>query len=217
MKKTIILLITLILLTGCSATYDIKFTKENIIDSINIYENSSLTNKATDNDIQQFQEKLGNWERGYEYYKRELYTTDKITGYNYSYNFEYNEYDAMSQLRKCYKNFNFTYDDNQIKLTTSKEFLCTTYYKDVSNITITINSDYKITNSNADSKSNNTHTWNINKNNYANKPIELTINKKENYEQEEKSNISIYQILILIIFFLLIVILIIRKKDTKRR
>lgn len=217
MKKTILLLITTILLTGCSANYNINFTKENIIDSINIYENSSLTNKATDNDIQQFQEKLGNWERGYEYYKRELYTTDKITGYNYSYNFEYNEYDAMSQLRKCYKDFTLTYDDNQIKLTTSNEFLCATYYKDVTNLTIIINSDYKITNSNSDSKNNNTHTWNITKNNYSNKPIELTIDKNETFEQEETSNISIYQILIIIIFFLLIIVLIIRKKDTKRR
>ncbi len=217
MKKIIILLITTTLLTGCSATYNITFNKENIIDSINIYEDSSLTNKATEKDIQQFQEKLGNWERGYEYYKRELYTTDEITGYNYSYNFEYNEYDAMSQLRKCYQDFSFTYDDNQIKLTTSKEFLCTAYYKDVSDLKITITSNYKIVNSNADSKNNNTHTWNITKNNYSNKPIEITIDKKENFEQEKESNISIYQILIIIIFLLLIIVLITRKKDTKRR
>ena len=213
MKKLFFLLITTILLTGCTATYDINFTESTINDSIKVYTESTIVNRATESDIETFSDKIGNWERGYDYYKRELYTTDEIIGYNYTYNFNYEEYDAMSQLRKCYQDFELTYEGNQIKLTTSDEFICATYYKDVTKLKINITSDYKIISSNADSKNSNIHTWNITRDNYSNKPIEIVISKNENYTEEKESTIDIYQILIVIIFFLLILVLIIRKKE----
>ena len=37
----------ILLLTGCSANYNIIFEDDKIIDSIEIYENSSIINKAT--------------------------------------------------------------------------------------------------------------------------------------------------------------------------
>ncbi len=218
MKKIIILLITIILLTGCNASYDINFNKDKIEDSIKIYTSSKNINNATNETTNNFTDEIGNWERGYEYYKREIYTTDKITGYNYTYNFNYNEYDAMSQLRKCYKDFDLTYTEDSITLNTSNEFLCSSYYKDINNIDINISSEYEIINSNADIKNNNTHTWNISKTNSKNKPIKLTISKKNEYQNtnnDKNDKFNIKSILILIIFILLIVVLIIRKKDDK--
>ena len=220
MKKIIILLITTILLTGCNATYDIKFTENNIKDSIKIYTNSKKVQTATENTITNFTDQLGNWERGYEYYKRELYTTDKITGYNYTYTFNYDEYDAMSQLRKCYKDFELNYEENTITLKTSNEFLCNNYYQEVNSLELNISSEYQIISSNADTKSNNIHTWKINKNNYKNKPIELTISKKTSYIEEnttKKNKLDLQAILTIIIFILLIIVLFIRRKDQKQR
>ncbi len=220
MKKIIILLITIILLTGCNATYDITFNKDNISDSIKVYTDSKIVNNATNKQIETFSNELGNWERGYEYYKREIYTTDKITGYNYTYNFNYEEYDAMSQLRKCYKDFELKYTKDTITLSTSNEFLCSTYYKNINSININISSEYEIINSNSDTQKNNIHSWNINKNNSKNKPIKLTISKKNEYKEEKinkKNKLNIKSLLTLIIFILLIIVLIIRKKDEKNK
>ena len=217
MKKVLLLLITLILLTGCTATYNINIKDKTIEDSIKVYTDSKKVQNADKKTITEFSEKLGEWERGYEYYKREIYTTDKITGYNYTYTFNYEEYDAMSQLRKCYKDFKITNENNNITLSTSNEFLCKTYYQEIDKIEINISSEYKITESNADRKENNIHTWNINKNNYKNKPIIIKINKNIESQKEEKNNKNnnIFQLLITILFFTLILILIIRKKKNK--
>lgn len=219
MKRIIILFITAILLTGCNASYDINIKQDKIEDSIKIYTTNQTVQTATDKTIKEFTEKLGNWERGYDFYKRELYATDKITGYNYTYSFNYNEYDAMSQIRKCYKDFQFDYQKDTIIIKTSKEFLCQNYYQEVKSLQLNIQSEYKILNSNADTKTANIHTWNINKTNYKNKPIEITISKNKITTQEniKEKKLDIIKILIIIIFILLIIILIIRKKEQKQR
>lgn len=218
MKKIIILLITAILLTGCEATYEINIQKDKINDNIKLYTDSSIVNNATPNQINEFKDKLNEWERGYEYYKRDIYATDKITGYNYIYDFTYEEYDAMSQIRKCYKDFEFITDENYITITTSNEFLCNTYYKDVNKLTLTITSDYKILTSNADNKEENVHQWNFTKNNAKNKPITIKIEKTAPVQNNKnKSKISLVNILSVIVFILLLIVIIIRKKDQKQR
>ena len=184
MKKILIILVVL-LLTGCSANYNINFTEKSIEESIEIYENSAIVNKYKDKEVNEANTVILDWEEGYDYYKRELYTTEDITGYRYTYNFAYDEYDAMAQLRKCYENFNFKYD-NKITLETSPYFLCADYYPKTKEIVINITSEYEITSSNADKVSNNTHTWIINENNYKKKPIKITIDKNKKSTNSEK-------------------------------
>lgn len=217
MKKILLLFLLTILLTGCSATYDIEFTEDKIKDEIRVFTDTETVNNATQATIDSFSNKILEWERGHDHYTKEVYTTDKITGYLYKYDFNYDEYDAMSQIRKCYENFNFTYNDKEIILTTSNKFLCKDYYQDVNNLTINIKTDKKVISSNADSTKNNILTWNINKSNYQNKPLNLRINLQETYEKSKDKNIDLKQILIIILFILLIIIYIINKKDIKRK
>ena len=215
--KKIILLIAITLLTGCTANYDINILEDKITDNIQIYTDNKTVKIASQEQTEKFYQELGNWERGYEYYKRELYTTDKITGYKYTYDFSYNEYDAMSQIRKCYNDFEFTHNENKIEIKTSEEFLCKNYYKNVNKISINITSEYEILNSNADIKTNDIHTWTITNTNYQNKPIKITLLKKKNIKEKEDQKLEIKNILIFIIFILLIIVLIIQKKDKKQK
>jgi hypothetical protein len=215
--KKIILLIAITLLTGCTANYDIKILEDKITDNIQIYTDNKTVKIASQEQTEKFYQELGNWERGYEYYKRELYTTDKITGYKYTYDFSYNEYDAMSQIRKCYNDFEFTHNEDKIEIKTSEEFLCKNYYKNVNKISINITSEYEILNSNADIKTNDIHTWTITNTNYQNKPIKITLLKKKNIKEKEAQKLEIKNILIFIIFILLIIVLIIQKKDKKQK
>ncbi len=219
MKKIILLLITCFLLTGCNATYEVNITKDKIYDTIKITTNSSNITNADKTTTDKFTKQLAEFERGHDYYKRELFTTDKLTGYQYTYDFTYEEYTAMSQLRKCYKDFEMT-NDNQITIKTSNQFLCKTYYKDVNNIEITLTSEYKVVSSNADKQKGNQHTWIINSNNYNNKPINITIDKNNtnpDTKKKEENKWSLKMILTFIIFFLLILVLIVRKKDEKKQ
>lgn len=217
MKKIILLLITIILLTGCNATYDINIKNDKISDTIKVFEKNNIVQNATNEQTKKFSDTIGDWENGYDYYQRELYTTDEVTGYKYTYDFNYEEYDAMSELRKCYKELSFEYD-NQINLKTSNEFLCANYYKNVDSLEINITSEYHITNSNADKQENNKHTWIINKNNYKNKPIQISINKnKKALKKEKETKIEIKSILAIIAFIILILILKIRKKETTKK
>ena len=215
MKKILLLLITTILLTGCTATYEIDITKDKINDIILIETDSKNVNNANVATTNTFKTKLGEWENGHDFYKRELVTTAEKTGYQYTYSFNYEEYDAMSQIRKCYEEFNLNYDKN-ITLSTSKEFLCKNYYPQIKTYTIKITSEYDITSSNADSIKDNIHTWNINANNYKNKPIELRINKNKLYIKEEKKDYSFIKNILFIIFFIILVIIFIkRRKDIR--
>lgn len=216
MKKILFLLITIILLTGCTANYEIDITKNTINDKITIMTDSNNVNNANKATTDLFTQKLGEWENGHDFYKRDLITTEDKTGYQYTYNFNFNEYDAMSQIRKCYKDFNFTYDNN-ITLSTSNEFLCKNYYPQIKNYTISITSEYDIVESNADTIKDNTHTWKINANNYKNKPITIKLNKHKLYIKEEEANYEYIKSILFILFFIILTIILIkRRKDIKQ-
>lgn len=216
MKKILILLISAILLTGCNATYDINVKSDKIEDTITIMTDSSNVSRANKTTTDLFNQKIGEWENGHDFYKREIVTTEEKTGYQYKYSFTYDEYDAMSQIRKCYENFNID-TTNGLKLSTSEEFLCKNYYPQVNSITISITSDYEIKNSNADSVRNNTHIWKINSKNYKNKPINIEINKHKTYEEDKEKNTDTFKNILFILFFIIIVIIFIRiKKDIKK-
>ena len=215
MKGKILLIISLFILTGCSAKYNINFTDSHIIDNIEIYENSSIVNNANKEKEDEVNQLILDWENGFDFYKRELYATDTITGYRYTYEFTYEEYDAMSELRRCYEEFELINNNDYITLTTSDEFLCGTYYPNSNEITINITSQYEIESSNADKNDNNTHSWIINKNNYKDHSINLKINKTEKHKEENKPKLNIKQISVIILFIFLIIVLIIRKRRNK--
>ena len=174
MKKIILLISLVFLLTGCKATYDISFDENKINESIKIYTTNTNIENATKETIDKVSEELYNFEFGYDYYEKENYHEGNNTGYNYTYGFRYNDYNMYTQLHKCYDDFNYQNGD-YLTLSTSDEFTCFNYYPEIEEITINITSKYVITSSNADEINGNTSTWIINKD----KPIEIKINKKK--------------------------------------
>jgi hypothetical protein len=216
MLKRLLLIPILLIITGCGSKYEIEFTENNTIkDTINIFEDNKIVKNYSKEDEDKLLNQILDFERGYEHYKRELYTTEKVTGYKYTYEFKFEEYDALSQLRKCYEDLILEENDKEIKLTTKGEFLCKTYHKEMPYIDINIKSNYKIKETNGKTKDNNVVTWRIDKNNYKNSPIQITYNKKELIEKEKKSKAGI--IIRIILFIGAVVFVIInRKKFTKK-
>lgn len=216
LKKIVLLLPLLLLITGCGSTYEIEFTQDDTIkDTISIFEDNDKVERFTKKDEDDFLNKLLDFERGYEHYKRELYTTEDITGYKYTYDFTYEEYDAMSQLRKCYEDLTLKITDGKIELKTKGEFLCATYHKEMPYMEITIKSDYKIEDSNANTQDSNTATWKITKNNYKNTPIEITLDKTDINEEEEKE-FPIKNIIIIVLFLIALIYILKNRKKYKQ-
>ena len=216
LKKIVLLLPLLLLITGCGSTYEIEFTQDDTIkDTISIFEDNDKVERFTKKDEEDFLNKLLDFERGYEHYKRELYTTEDITGYKYTYDFTYEEYDAMSQLRKCYEDLTLKVTDDKIELKTKGEFLCATYHKEMPYMEITIKSDYKIDDSNANTQDSNTATWKITKNNYKNTPIEITLDKTDIIEEEEKE-FPIKNIIIIVLFLIALIYILKNRKKYKQ-
>lgn len=216
LKKIVLLLPLLLLITGCGSTYEIEFTQDDTIkDTISIFEDNDKVERFTKKDEDDFLNKLLDFERGYEHYKRELYTTEDITGYKYTYDFTYEEYDAMSQLRKCYEDLTLKVIDDKIELKTKGEFLCATYHKEMPYMEITIKSDYKIEDSNANTQDSNTATWKITKNNYKNTPIEITLDKTDINEEEEKE-FPIKNIIIIVLFLIALIYILKNRKKYKQ-
>lgn len=213
MLKLLSLIIILFTITGCSATYEINFTKDKTIkDTIFVYEDSNIVEGLSETKENEIFNQFLDFERGYEHYKRKTHTTEKYSGYKYTYDFNYEEYDAMSQLRKCYETLTLN-TENELSLTTSKEFICGNYYPNASSMEIIITSDYYIKSSNADRIEDNKHIWTINKNNYKNKPISIKFDTtKITEEDEEKTN----TIKIIIVFALFITLIIFVLKNRKK-
>ena len=216
LKKIVLLLPLLLLVTGCGSTYEIEFTQNDTIkDTISIFEDNDKVERFSKKDEEDFLNKLLDFERGYEHYKRELYTTEEITGYKYTYDFTYEEYDAMSQLRKCYEDLTLNITDDKIELKTKGEFLCATYHNEMPYMEITIKSDYKIEDSNANTQDSNTATWKITKNNYKNTPIEITFDKNDVIEEEEKE-LPIKNIIIIALFIIAVIYILKNRKKYKQ-
>lgn len=215
LKRILLLIPVTLLITGCGSTYEIEFTQDNKIkDTISIFEENDKVKKLTKEDEDKLLNTLLDFERGYEHYKRELYTTEEITGYKYTYDFTYEEYDAMSQLRKCYEGLTLNVTENTIELKTEGEFLCATYYKEMPSMEITIKSDYKIVDSNAQMQDGNKATWKINKTNYKKNNIEITFDK--NNITEEEKELPIKNIIIIILFLIAVIYILKNRKKYKQ-
>ena len=213
--KKISLLILILLLCSCNANYKIIIEDNKIYDEINITEKSTIVNGANQQKMDDFEDELIDWERDYDYYTRELFTENDLTGYKYTYDFTFDQYDTLSQISKCYEDFKVTHNNNSFKINTSNDFLCGTYYDNVDKIEITITSKYKVINSNADKKEDGKYTWIINASNYRNKPINIEVDLTEESEKKPDKELNIKAIIFILIFISLIVINIILKKKEK--
>ncbi len=213
--KLVLLIIILLSLTGCSFEYNIKvntntITEENVIYIANTNKNNikqeveNLVNNYTGptNSLGMYEQSVveKNNEFGMSYKK----TYDELTDYNHSLSFSI-----------CYDSYKLIKEKEKIVISTSKEFKCFNKYKELDNVTVNINSELEVESSNADEVNGNVYTWNINKSNANNKPINLVL--KPNTEKiENKKEISVFLLVLLAFILFGIIILLIRLKGKRK-
>lgn len=207
-RKIIILATTLILLTGCSATYDLYLDKNNITERTYIYDSTKKLegleyydmDKGNEISIDLYANEVAAFENNFKYEKEEIKTNNGNNfGYRYNTSYKYNEFNKLSAVVACYDKIEIKNDGN-ISVKTSNEFKCFDKYSLLEDVTIRIHYTGKVLNTNADKVENDIYIWKITKDNYKNSGIIFTA------EKVKTKIFSTFQIVGLIILTILIVI-----------
>lgn len=215
MKRIIVVLISLLLLTGCTIDYNLVIDKDSIKETI--------TGTASKEEYEVREEDSG-LNLFYTYINDDinplisgdgLYTKDinEIdNGINYKYDFIYkNNYDKSKIINSCFENSNVKETDTYYSIELSGEFYC--LYSDKININVI--SNYVVLENNAKEVNGNKYSWVIDDSNNVN--ISLNISKEVKYEEPSKTKfISTFQLVGLIIFVVLtgITYFLYRKKNS---
>lgn len=190
MKKIILLVISILFLTGCNVEYNLNISEDVFYENINIIsetENESNIISSYLKPIEAFInspmhsesiEKLPD----VEYYNSNKLINNGLYNLNLNYYFDINEFKNANIINHSVSIFKFTKKNNEYNLNTGARLKIFDSY-DINNLTIKITLDeyYEYVNSNADNIFNNEYTWYINKDNYKTRPINFSFKvKKDN-------------------------------------
>lgn len=185
MKKIILLIVILLITTGCTCEYNLKidnnkYSEEIIINAKTVSEKDNFSNNweipinKDDYDIG-----LDTESDDIDYSQIYNYRT---SGNSLIFNYDFNrsEYNNSTAVYNCYNKLTATSQSGSTIISTSREVLCFDKYPNLTDVVINITVDRPVKSNNADSVSGNTYTWNINRNNASNKPINLVLGASEN-------------------------------------
>jgi len=242
MKKIIILILCVFILTGCNVEYTIKIDKNSYDESIIIISETDMESNIVSNHqkpIEAFinseissetNEKLP----GIEYYETSKYLNDGMYNLNLSYEFKQEEILKSNIINSSVSLFKVFKENNVYKIHTGAN-IKVFKTENINNLKIKIILDdtYEVTYSNAQNISGNVHEWSVNKENYQTSPITFeykqktsenntsNVNNNQNIQidkQEEVDNTGdLILVIILFLAFVLVLLGIIvgRKKFTK--
>lgn len=209
MKKILIILPFLFLLSGCHAEYRVHISSKNIQDNLFIYDSIENIDQLNSDDISNT---FLTFEGFFTGFKKEFVNTDRRKiGYHYTYELPKDDFSTLSLTRPCYTDFQMDETKEEITIQTSPSLICFEEYKQLEDVSIILTSDYEQITSNADEIKKNEHIWHITKENYQNKPLEIHIQKNK----IKKSSSTIWIVPIIII--LILIIFIIGTKQKKRK
>lgn len=181
MKKIIFLITLCLLLTGCTANYNLEITNNEFKESItgNVLNTEIEEDKnATDINMHNY---LLRSEQNVFYnndnilYNKKHNDTENGIDFEYTYTFNENNFINSRILNECFDNYTFENKNNEYYISLSGNFYCN--YADTTNINLT--TDYKVTAHNAESKKQNTYTWKIDKDNTEDLSLFITIDKSK--------------------------------------
>lgn len=208
MKKIrLIILLSFIFLTGCTATYDIEISNSTIKEKLTV-------NNDTNNDAKSFSSTyaIPKEDKKYNY-------QDNGTSSTFSYNFNFDNYIDSYMVNSCYDGFHFYKEKDYYVLQTDSEFRCYPLqigdhgYINYDNLKINIKLDgYDVIENNAEEITDNTYSWNLNKNNYKKSILikfkknkqEINPNQNDNGDSKKKSSFNIIYVIIIGVGIILI-------------
>lgn len=201
MKKIIVLLALVVLLTGCSANVNIKITSSGIEEEIiiNAYPDNDVTKEQLDKSFRKYlpvfdSVPLSDTEpdtnkKGIEYYNRRK--NDLGSGYQYIYKYDY-KFDDYKNARSVVQGFKSktiqrnAVDKNIMISTDSSGLKYFDQYSSLETVTINIQTPYKVLKDNATYVNGNTYTWVLRKDSKNGIYMLIEDPNAEEKEEEEK-------------------------------
>lgn len=182
MKKKILLVIIIFLITGCSGKYELEIKNEKVIEKTTaLYNSKDVLKDPYEHTLDVSLKYDDNGDFLMYETKKNVKDGDKV-GVELTNNYHsIDDFKNYSQIiNRCYNANNITNINNTITIKTSNEFTCIDEIKELDEVTIVIKSNHKLKSTNADKKKGATYYWYINKDNYKEKPISLVLhsNKK---------------------------------------
>ena len=213
--KLVILVCGMVLLSGCSAEYNLTIDETIMEENI-----SAIFDKKTESDYASRMEKI----RRTSYYnfdtrENEYYTFNKTEDdnnifLNYNYKYTNNNLYKSEAVSRCYYKRIVNVTENNITINTDNQVAC--IYKDgnkeIDSITVNIRTDLIVLEHNADKVNDKVYTWYINDENYSNKPIYIKMEKEKSGGSFVDQTISIVIIVLIIIAIGIIIYLRAHKK-----
>ncbi len=215
--KTLIILSMLTFLCGCSANYEIEVKNGSIRENSQILVNKTNESIKEENgfsleeELEYTYNSIHDIDNGQEETKTKHFELNKINnkdniGLSYNNQLTFNNYEESPLIHQCYENINIINKTSSFSINTDKYFKCFDYYKYLDSVTITLKSDYKVLNTNADEEKKGIYYWYINKNNYTNKRINIDLSK-EPKTVVDKVNLGDYSYIVFILLGLSLIIL----------
>lgn len=206
-----VLFVTLFLLTGCEATYNLDVTEEGMTESVSLLTDNNITNKKTvDNVLNSSYSAYYdmNLKKDNNYQIKEIKHNDKI-GLNFEYSYSGDTLQNSAFLNRCYYQKSVIKNGESIIIYTDGKTNC--FYKDgkstLDKLTVKVKTDLEVIKNNADEIKKNTYIWYINKNNFSNKPISIEMKIPEKEDEKTSHWWSEFLILFGIIIVLAVVTL----------
>ncbi len=215
MKNKLILLIALLLLSGCTVEYNANITRDKVIETATINEiinaDYPVTAYINDQGSSETNDKI----EGIDYY--DILTHDHVMTYKYT--FPFDRYTEGTGVNYCYKEVHFTkIGQKEYKISTSNYNSCIDFYNELEeiNVNLTFSDDFAITSHNADKINDHTYTWVINRTNYQNKTLEISYLLKDAPTAITKNNSSNWIIILISFLGLSITLAVIIKFKNKK-
>lgn len=242
MKKKILILVLAVLFTaGCDINYTLDIGNDTFKETTTVKGNPDnedqsfdlstevLYNEYINKPIPTFNDVIMEAESnekldGITYYNTEDISDETYLGGRFEGGFTLENITNSTFINYAYADFEITEDDNQIRLSTGPRFKLFEQYPNLDKVTINIKTKQKVIENNSDEFKDNTYTWVINKENYGNKPIKITIQKNFNLENvvkdikvndASKDLFIIYGGLALLVALVILLITIKLKKNNK--
>lgn len=191
MKNKSLFIIILILITGCSVEYNLNIDSSFSEHTVYIPESSEEMIDGTQYRLPAlFSESRLTYDNS-NLKEIKYYNIKTLKDNKFSFNFVYddNQLNDSNIANSCYQFFSVDAKENEVSILTGNKFYCFDVYEELDSVTININSNYKVIQSNADKIVGKKHTWYITRENASNKPIIFVYDKS-------KKNMTIMQYLI---------------------
>jgi hypothetical protein len=187
LKKIILSVLLLLLVSGCDAVYNVEIYNDTCKEDATIIEDNSSNWYDKNQYGGTFKDMLDEeYNHDNYYYSKKMISSETELGLNYKGKLSLSDYDTSSIVYRCYDYFSMTEQDDSIVISTSKHNLCFDNYKWLDSLIVNVKTNHKVINNNADNVNGNTYTWNLTK--YDNdRSIQIELSKDEyvfNYDNE---------------------------------